>query len=249
MVEILPTKLKKEPIVDAVFEIRFKSVAPVSMILPGVFFSRLDGEKTLSELPAAQIPKHVRDIDPNLQFAPTQQIQWNGFVISFSDKSIVIGCKLPYPGWTAFKRAIGNVIDILKSTQLVTDVDRFSIKYVDLIETSSLEEQINALNLNLTVANHQLTNQVFQCRIEVPEDSYIHLIQLVVGAQVTKPGEGPKDGLIIDIDTICNFSSLQLSVLVDELDQKLNQLHMVNKKMFFSCMTDDVIESLGAEYE
>ena len=90
MVEILPTKLKKEPIVDAVFEIRFKSVAPVSMILPGVFFSRLDGEKTLSELPAAQIPKHVRDIDPNLQFAPTQQIQWNGFVISFSDKSIVI---------------------------------------------------------------------------------------------------------------------------------------------------------------
>lgn len=107
MVEILPTKLKKEPIVDAVFEIRFKSVAPVSMILPGVFFQPgLDGEKTLSELPAAQIPKHVRDIDPNLQFVPTQQIQWNGFVISFSDKSIVIAVSFLYPGWTAY----GNVI-------------------------------------------------------------------------------------------------------------------------------------------
>lgn len=249
MSEILPTKLKQEPIVDAVFEFRFKSAAPVSMILPGVFFSKLVGEKSLSELPAAQIPKLVRDGDPNLQFAPTQQIQWDGFLISFSDRSLVIGCKLPYPGWTAFKVAIKSIIDILKTTQLVTEVERFSIKYIDFVENESIEEQVRLLNLSLIIANRQLTNNVFQCRIEIPEDNFIHIVQLVAGAQVTKPGESPKNGLIIDIDTICNFSALQLDVFVDELEKRLDELHLLNKKMFFDCLTDEAVSELGAEYE
>jgi hypothetical protein len=38
MTNKLPTKLKKEPLVDAVFELRFYSSAPASSIFPGFFF-------------------------------------------------------------------------------------------------------------------------------------------------------------------------------------------------------------------
>jgi hypothetical protein len=250
MTRELPTKLLQEPLVDAVFEFRFKSIAPVSLILPGLFFNELDGDKSLSELPAAQIPKQVRDGDPMLQFTPTHQMHWGNFVISFSDKSLQVGCKIPsYPGWTAFKAAIKNVINIINKTGLVTEADRCSMKFIDLIEKHSIEEQVAALNLNLTIANHRLKDQVFQCRMEVTEDNFVHIIQIVAAAQISRPGEEERNGLIIDIDTVCNLAAMSLSEFIDRLDEKLDALHSVNKRMFFDCLTDDAIESLEPKYE
>ena len=63
MTDALPIKLLKEPLIDAVFELRFMSSISASNVLPGYLFSKLDGKKTIERLPAADFPRPMRDMD------------------------------------------------------------------------------------------------------------------------------------------------------------------------------------------
>ena len=66
----VPSKLKDDSIVEAVFEIRFDTA-----IIPEVLIGRfIDNEKWGSreqrQLPAYNIPAQLRSIDPNIKFSP-----------------------------------------------------------------------------------------------------------------------------------------------------------------------------------
>ena len=63
----LPTNLKKDPLVDAVFEIRFSSSIPASSVVPGILFSKLKGQAQIERLPASDIPSQLRMLNPALQ--------------------------------------------------------------------------------------------------------------------------------------------------------------------------------------
>ena len=55
--QTLPKKLNKEPLVDAVFEIRFSSSMAASSVLPGFFFAKLEPKEwRVESLPVAEIP-------------------------------------------------------------------------------------------------------------------------------------------------------------------------------------------------
>ena len=78
--QILPKKLKKEPLIDAVFEVRFTSAFPAGGVLPGLLFGNLDGDKKIEQLPLLQLPQVIRDADPNLRFAPLSRLDWGNFI-------------------------------------------------------------------------------------------------------------------------------------------------------------------------
>src|SRR5215216_8126973 len=67
----LPTKLRKEPLVDAVFEIRFSASIPATSVLPGFFFAKLGTPQwKVDRLPVADLPSQIRSADPNLRYQP-----------------------------------------------------------------------------------------------------------------------------------------------------------------------------------
>jgi uncharacterized protein (TIGR04255 family) len=72
-----PTKLKNEPLVDAVFEIRFSSTIPASSVLPGILFAHIKGHPQIDRLPVADIPSQLRTVDPNLRFLPLIRLHWD----------------------------------------------------------------------------------------------------------------------------------------------------------------------------
>ncbi len=77
----LPKKLSAEPLIDAIFEMRFTSLFPAaSEIIPGYLFSKLIGDKSVTTLPTAQLPKVTRETNPNLLFAPVTQLDWVDFL-------------------------------------------------------------------------------------------------------------------------------------------------------------------------
>ena len=113
MLNQLPKKLNKEPLLDAVFEIRFSALIPASSILPGIFFDKLDGEKDVSQLHVGDLPKQIRDSDPNLRFAPVTRILWKDFILLIGDRIIAVGCKMPYVGWEKFSKIIIQIVKIV----------------------------------------------------------------------------------------------------------------------------------------
>lgn len=245
----LPHKLKKEPLVDAIFELRFSSKIPASSILPGILFSALPEEKVIEPLPAAQLPKQLRDTDPNLHYAPVVRLIWKEFFILISDRSLAVACKIPYPGWVKFKDAIIQVIQVLSDSSVVENIQRYSLKYVDLIPSNNVKEQVSFINFNASLGNHKLEKEVFQFRIDIPQDNYIHAIQLVSSAGLTLNDGTKKEGIIIDIDSICDVGNQQISDFNNKFHEKLDDIHLKNKKMFFECITPETLKYLEPIYE
>jgi len=244
----LPKKLNTEPLVEAIFEVRFASAIPASEILPGIFFRDLKGDKTISSLPASQIPAQMRNADVNLQFAPINRLDWDRFFINFSDKSLSIGCKLPYPGWKIFKASIENILEIIAKLDIIKSVSRYSLKYVNLIPSGDTDKQISFLNLDLSIANHPVEKEIFQVRVEIPKTEYINIVQIFSSATATVSNGKTKQGVAVDIDTIKNLTDVSINELMNNLSIKLEDIHAINKTIFFDCLKPDTIQDLEPEY-
>ncbi|MFN7097016.1 MAG: TIGR04255 family protein [Gammaproteobacteria bacterium] len=251
MKSALPKKLKKEPLIDAICEIRFipeSSDAIVSEILPGIFFGQLTGNKSIVSLPASQLPKALRDSDPALMFTPTIQVIWNNFYINIGNRSISIGGELPYPGWFNFKQAIIDVLDIVQQSNLLKSVERCSVKYIDLLESINIAEQINFLNFSCQLGGQEI-QQPFTFRTENKNDDIINIIQLIASVKVDIKKQGLKEGLIVDVDTIMNMENILFPSFMKSLASTLERLHEVNKKTFFGCLKKETIQLLEPIYE
>ena len=249
MSERLPIKLKREPLIDALFEMRFTGATSASSILPGVLFSNLPGEKTIERLPTEQVPKPIRDSDPNLRFAPIVRLHWDKFSISVGDRSLGVGCKMPYPGWETFKPAILKVVNVLKEIGVVHLIHRFSMKYIDLIPANNLADQISAINGTVVLGKHMLTQENFSLRMEIPEERMLHVVHVTSSATATMQDQSTLEGIIVDIDTIASLENLDFAHWLELLSAELESMHSANKAMFFECLRPETIASLEPVYE
>lgn len=68
----IPVKLKKEPLIEAIWEIRFACVnSPVADLLPGMLFKSFPGKYGMAvKPPIAGIPAQIVKHDPNLRYVP-----------------------------------------------------------------------------------------------------------------------------------------------------------------------------------
>ncbi len=249
MSQLLPSKLKKEPIIDALFEMRFTSATSASSIVPGWLFSKLSGEKTIERLPAEQIPKQFLDSDPNLRFAPLVRLQWGKFAILVGDRSLAVACKMPYPGWSEFKPVILEVITAMKEIGIVQAVHRFSMKYIDLIPASTLAEQVFAIRGTIELGNHVLQQETFMLRIDIPKDDMLHIVQVSSSASAKLFDGSTREGVVVDIDTIFDLKNPDFAYLLTGLPDQLESLHSANKAMFFECIRPETLASLEPVYE
>ncbi len=248
MTDQLPKKLKNEPLIDAIFELRFSSSDSASNILPGFLFGALEGDKKIERLPAAEMPKQLRDSDPNLQFAPQVRLLWTDYVISIGDHNLSIGCKYPYPGWDAFKKAILGIINVVKGIQFIQTVNRFSMKYIDIIPSKGLQEQISLINTSIVIGGHVLEKEHFALRIDIPENEIIHIVNITSSAVAKLQDGSTRNGIIVDIDTIAGAQNQEFEQWIGELPEKLDIIHLANKKMFFKCLNPETIDSLEPVY-
>lgn len=248
MANKLPIKLAKEPLVDAIFELRFMSEMPASSILPGFLFSQLKGEKKIERLPAADLPKQLREADPNLQYAPMVRIHWNSSLILISDRSVALACKMPYQGWMVFKQAILDTMNLLKQIDMIKTIQRYSLKYVDLIQSSKIEEQVSFINFDVKLGQHRLEKENFQIRMEVLKDNHIAAISIVSSATITTMNGDSKSGVIVDIDVIKNIADITQDVFMQTLVDDLEHTHSINKELFFDCLKPETITMLEPIY-
>lgn len=249
MTTALPKKLKKEPLIDAVFEVRFDSDAPVSVVLPGFLFKKLDGKKIIEALPIAQIPQEMRKADPSLKYAPLNRLEWGLFFVNIGDNSLSISCKYPYPGWDIFKPSIIEIMNVLLESGLPKVIERYSLKYIDLIPASDNQQKVSMVNLDVTIAGHKLEQEPYMIRVEIPRDGFINVVQVISSAKTTLHTGISKEGLVVDVDTVASQNSISINTLLDGFSDKLDAIHQTNKSVFFDCITSTTLKSLEPVYE
>lgn len=246
-----PTKLNIEPLVEAVFEMRFNSNNPAaSSIMPGLLFQNLDNiGPEIERLPAAEIPSQIRLTQPNLRFQPLLRLNWGDYYIFVGDSVLSLVCKMPYQGWTSFKEKINTLVNSVKSVNLITSIEQHALKYSDLIEGVNLSEQIKRLDMSIRLGNIEIKSEQFHLRVEHQRDGFLHVLQIAPLTTVTMITQERRTGIFVDVDTINQHQPMEIDLFVDEINYRLDRMHDSNKAIFFECLTSETIEYLGATYE
>ena len=244
----LPSKLGKEPLVDAVFEMRFVSNMPVASIWPGMLYHALPGEKSMENLPLISLPKEIRDQDPNLVHSPLCRMSWGNFWILLGDHVFCVASKLPYQGWSEFTKAIETAFQVVLKANMITSVTRCSIKYVDILNAIPLEPSA-CFNFDLALGGRSPNDSNFHVRMESREGSLLHNIQVGSAAQYGLVDGSVLSGPVLDIDTVLDLDAENPQVFLERLSERAELLHSANKQVVFDRFSKAALEFLEPVYE
>lgn len=243
----LPKRLRKEPIIEAIWQAQFDSGQGIGDLLPGILFTELRKSHPalqLRRLPSADIPAAIAQIDPNLRFTPKMLMEEPGgsFIWQVGDRVITLNCRRPYVGWARFKEAVEALSRIVEGSGLIAQLQRHSLRYIDLL-TEELANDLSVLRVAMSVGDRTIRDRV-QMRVEIPEADYLHVVQIATAAQVNLSGS-QLTGTIVDLETLPASPTRDWS----SVRAQLGELHDRSKEMFFrQILTDESVFKLDPEY-
>lgn len=242
----IPKKLRKEPLLEAVCELRFSSDKDsISDLLPGLIFQKLgDRFPKIEKLPASNLPSVVFKNDPNLRYIPTIKLTGEPYSIMIGEHVFSLNCTRPYVGWDKFASMIIELLAILKQTSLINHPERISLKYIDiLLATEGLT--LDALTLELRSRGKRITTEPVHLRTEINTEEFVNIIQIGSPAQAALNAGQLFDGILIDIDTISRTMPSDFLLAPKDL---LDRAHAISKATFFNLLNPETIKRLEPEY-
>lgn len=249
----IPLKLMKEPLLEVVWEIRFNSTKPsIADLLPGLLFKTLSYKyPNLVRLPAADIPAILVENDLSMRYVPKIRLECKNRAVQIGEHVISLNCRRPYIGWKEFSKDIKEVINAVRGTNLIGQLERFSIKYIDLINLKQPPE-IDCLKIELKLGGQRIDKQPMILRTEIKENDMIHIIHIVSPAEVGIPEEPDRlTGVLLDIDTIniMNENDMNENAQWDIIESRLDKVHQASKNIFFNLLTDETIQNFDPKYQ
>jgi len=248
MVNKTPIRLHKEPLIEAVWEVRFTSTKPsVVDLLPGIMFPALkDKYPNIVRLPSADIPALIAEHDPVLRYVPKIRLEGGNQAVQIGEHVVSLSCRRPYSGWKTFSEDIRSIIQIVRNIGLIDRLERFSLKYMDIIDLDQ-PPSLSCLNLDLKIGGYDTHTRPVQLRTEIKEGDIIHIVQILSPAEVSIPGNSKKFvGVLVDIDSI---RPIKENETWNNINQHLDDIHLSSKKMFFNLLTPETIDKLEPEYK
>jgi len=242
----IPKRLKKEPLLEALWEIMFKSEkTSVVELLPGLIYQAFPGAyPKINRLPAANMPPAVLQNDLNLRYIPTVRLEGSPYSVQIGEHVVSLSCKRPYTGWCKFKADILELSGKLKETNLLTLPERFSLKYVDVVSMDT-KYSLVPLDIELKLGNRSIHDYPVQLRTEIRENGFISIIHIITPAEASIQTGEHFDGVLVDIDTICQKTEEDFWA---HFPERLDKAHDYGKELFFQLLKDTTIELLEPEY-
>jgi len=135
----LPEKLRKPPVVECIFEVRFPPAKEgAGELLTGLLYSKLGDFEKIDALPAANIPAPVRETDPNLRYTFARRLSHGNERVFVGDRSAAFSQVGEYGGWTQFRAKCTRFLRALDETRLLGTMERYSLKFTNVIDSKSL---------------------------------------------------------------------------------------------------------------
>jgi uncharacterized protein (TIGR04255 family) len=240
----LPKKLKREPLIDVVYELRFNPLLSASTLLPGVFFSKFN--VPCSKTHISEVPESIRKTDPNLKYQPIFVIELDKIRVGIADSGISVNCKMPYAGWDAFKAEIKTVLNLLEESKIVLSVERCSLRYLNIVDPKDYSFLGSPLSLVMSMNAQDLLSSQFNLQIEVKENQFglVQKVALASGATAYMNDQVVRTGMLIDIDTIFMRAPREWIQFKAGLDGFLDSMHDCGKSKFFECLSEDAINKM-----
>jgi uncharacterized protein (TIGR04255 family) len=248
-VRSIPTRLKHEPLYEAVWEIRFSPKQAALELLTGQLHSELNklgwSLAGVSHLPASNVPPQLRQADAAFRHMPVVRLDGSPLSVAIGDHVVVLSCPRPYVGWSRFGKCILQLSQTLRRTGLLDQPERFSLKYLDVIQG---KPDLGALAINVRIGDRSLSGEPLQLRTELQADDLIHIVEVALPSKIRLHTGEELHGSAIGTDTLC-MADGDAADFWNSFEERLERVHAANKELFFALLSSDTLQSLGPEYK
>ncbi len=240
---LLPQKLARPPIVEAAFELRFEPrKQSAADLLVGLLYSSpslKSYQQRVHALPAASMPRPIRDNDPRLRYLASHQLSGDGEHVLIGDRVLGLS-KTKYRGWGELKESIKALMQAARGTELLGSLERYSLKALNILPVEP-SGALGSLNAKFEIANGPAPEQGFQFRTEFVSGEFTTIVEIAASANLTIEGQ-VKSGMLISVDTV---RSKGAEGIWDDMERRLEELHRELKHQFFELLTPATVKALG----
>lgn len=240
----IPIKLDSCPIIESVFEIRFDSDIDREVVFPLVYSAIEKDFQPPQPLQVLQIPENIRSIDPNLQFQPSYRLVSIGdpnVSLQIGPRVIVFGFTRDYKGWEAFLSYVTKYLGVLEGTKVIRSVQRIGFRVINFFDWDIFRK---GTDLKISLAGKELPLLDTSLRTVFEDGDYKSTVNVINNATLNRP-LSVRVGSIIDIDT----STTHCDEFFSNFTRYMGKEHDVEKSLFFSLLSDELILKLKPTYQ
>ena len=232
--------MSSSPLVEVVFEIRFKPQNNFATELLIAVNQEITNHQDIIQADGLQFPVDFKNQQPEFYYVPSYKVNFPEFSLLISDGSFVVlknTVDNSYEGWSSFRNIPRQILEILKKKNKVSDIQRYSLKYTNLIQNY---QSFKDLNLSLSIGSSQLdSNKKFSVKIEEVEDNIIILNEISSHVNMELLNDLTKErrifsGILIVIDIINNQGINNIDEVDNEFARNLEILHEIANKKYIS---------------
>ncbi len=245
----LPKRLGKEPLLEAVWELRFAGDVSTGQELPGLLLGKLRADYPGARIelrPLANVPPEFRNSQYQMRYGATHALPCGEFTILTGDNVVAVSMVKPYPGWDTFRKRISTLADWLNKAGVIRKPTAFSIRYVDFF-AGSPAETLNLLAAEIRMGEFKPTSGELQLQMGVVLNEFQGSIQVL--NPVTLPGGSnplEKTGMVTDI--VVNAALRDPENAWNDIKSNLNPAKEACHRLFFNLLKPETIKSLDPIY-
>lgn len=241
-----PRKLKKDGIVEALFELRFATNAISEVYLGRVVsaIAAIEPAMVVERLPLADIPAPMRRGDPSLAYAATLQLKnANGSRIArVGDNVISWHVTQPYPGWDVFGPEIRRVLEAARGSVAPLEIVRLGLRYLNFLNpTDHLIHGIQDLSLDVTI-NGKVVD--YPINANYMHDFPTHRVLTKIATPEFIQPRQPNVSMFIDVDVNTDEKP---APAFEAITAWVETAHNVLKDEFFTLIKPEILKDLVEE--
>ena len=240
----IPKKITPSPIIEAVAEVRFENELSSAVIF-GKLYTALSKDFTETEqLPILQMPEELRNTRPEFKYAAHYRLKNDRFVVSIGQRTLSINqicTKHEYTNWAEYFAVIKRVLKEVEKAQLISQVDRTSVKYINFVE----ERVSKALNLELSLFKERIEDYLDLSLLFTRKLKDDMKLQVTISTNAKLEGQDFKrEGPVLSLEAF-----KEVAKPIDSVVSEIDKLHKVAEEGFFNALQDDYINTLNPIYE
>ncbi len=244
----IPKRLKKEPLLEAVWELRFEGDPAAGGALPGILYEKLkaQGENaTIETLQLGSIPRKMRETQEQLRYAPTTVLRYKNYAVFIGDRTTALSVVKPYPGWREYERVISTLVTWLRESGMITNVEQSTLKYLDFFEYRP-DEVFKKLRVQVQLGGAKLQGGELQLQAKIARDGFEGTIAIMNPRTVTDQGQS-RQGLVTDIQV--SWKNKESQDFWVDFPEHLRKAKILCHKLFFELLTEETLEAHKPVFE
>lgn len=229
----VPVKITPDPIVDSIVEFRFASIHQKEKLIP-LLLNHFSS-------PFPFFRDSLPQIGFSSEYATRTSLHNSEFAVNVGPNVVSFACLKDYRGWSAFSAIIRENMISLASQNLIGDIERVGLRYVNFFKNVMLLSQ--NINLDITFAGREhYKSRTASLRTELQKDNFS--FNVIIADNVIHNNSIP--GSILDIDVTTEPQKLPFSEKVMGI---VDQLHLEEKTLFYSLLKNEFLQSFNPEYK